>query len=61
VTSLCAVALLQLLLLSKFDDTVWQVISIFVASGWIVAAAGLALYGLWLRPQLKVKQTAIST
>ena len=56
VVVLSAVALAQLVLLTAFHETVWQVISIFVASGWLVALAGLALYMLWLRPQLKISK-----
>jgi len=43
---------LQIALFSVYNQSVGQITAVFLLSGWFVALAGLALYLLWLRPDL---------
>ena len=46
----------QLVLLHFFHETLMQVAVVFALIGWALAIGGLALYLLWLRPKLTVRE-----
>lgn len=49
---LAATAVLQLLLLAAFHQSLAQVTAVFALTGWVLAVGGLVIYLGWLRPRL---------
>jgi O-antigen/teichoic acid export membrane protein len=58
---LCIVAAGQHLLLGRYHSTLMQVTGVFLASGWVLALGGLAIYVLVLRPQWIARRNARSS
>ncbi|MFN2136564.1 MAG: lipopolysaccharide biosynthesis protein [Candidatus Promineifilaceae bacterium] len=53
VAMLTAVTGVQILMLSRFHETLQQLVTVFLITGWTVAVAGLILYVAWMRPELR--------